>query len=96
MYLPKSRSFVPAGTDLAVKLFNTAVDDEEGPLSSVTSATLSDESKKAKRVRMTGSAAQSMRTARLHEKKKYNHAFKRATIVYAREKQKKVVCWQEV
>ncbi len=68
---------------------NTAVVDEEGPLSSVTSATLSDESKKAKRVRMTGSAAQSMRTARLHEKKKYNHAFKRATIVYAREKQKK-------
>jgi hypothetical protein len=68
---------------------NTAVDDEEGPLSSVTSATLSDECKKAKRVRMTGSAAQSMRTARLHEKKKYNHAFNRATIVYAREKQKK-------
>jgi hypothetical protein len=68
---------------------NTAVEDEEGPLSSVTSATLSNESKKAKRVRMTGSAAQSMQTARLHEKKKYNHAFKWATIVYAWEKQKK-------
>ncbi len=68
---------------------NTAVEDEEGPLSSVTSATLSDESKKAKHVQMTGTAAQSMRIARLHKKKKYNHAFKRATIVYAWEKQKK-------
>jgi hypothetical protein len=68
---------------------NTAVDDEEGPLSSVTSATLSDESKKAKHVWMTGSAAQSMQMAQLHKKKKYNHAFKWATIVYAWEKQKK-------
>jgi hypothetical protein len=67
-----------------------AVVDEEEPLSSVTSAsgTLSD-GDKAKRVQMTRSAAQSIRMARQQEKKKYNHAFKQATIVFAREQQKK-------
>ncbi len=47
---------------LNVQINTAAVDDEEESLSSVTSAsgTLSDECKKAKRVRMTGSAAQSI------------------------------------
>jgi phage terminase large subunit-like protein len=38
---------------------------------------------------MTGAAMQSSRKARVEDKKLYNHAFKRATITYAREKQKK-------
>ncbi len=45
--------------------------------------------KKAKRVRMTGAATHSSRKAREEDNKLYNHAFKWATITYARGKQKK-------
>jgi hypothetical protein len=50
---------------LNIQINTAAVDNEEEPLSSVTSAsgTLSDECKKAKHVQMTGSAAQSIRMA---------------------------------
>jgi hypothetical protein len=44
--------------------------------------------KKAKRVRSTATAKQMLRKAAYEKKNEYNTAFKRATIVYAREKGK--------
>ena len=90
----------PAGTNKNDKPQNVVVvnryaENEEslssvtGTLTSGTSTSSESVTKKAKRVRMTGAATQSSRKAREEDKKLYNHAFKRATITYAWEKQKK-------
>ena len=57
-------------------------------MSSAGSLVTSAPAKKAKNVRSTATAMQMRRTAALEKKKEYNTAFKRATIVYAREKEK--------
>jgi hypothetical protein len=92
---------IPAGTNKNDKPQNVVVvnkyAENEESLSSMTGTLTSGTStsskegvtKKAKRVRMTGAAMQSSRKAQVEDKKLYNHAFKWATITYAREKQKK-------
>ncbi len=87
----------PAGTNKNDKPQNVVVvnryaENEEslssvtGTLTSGTSTSSEGVTKKVKRVRMTGAATQSSRKARVEYKKLYNHAFKWATITYAREK----------
>ncbi len=78
-----------------IVVVNRSAENEEslssvtGTLTSGTSTSSEGVMKKSKHVRMTGAATQSSLKARVEDKKLYNHAFKWATITYAREKQKK-------
>jgi len=84
----KKDDFVTPPAHLSITVSRSSSD----PISSVTMSAdggvTSAPAKKATRVRSTATATQMRRKAVFEKKKEYNTAFKRATIVYAREKGK--------
>ena len=84
----KKDDFVTPPAQLSVTVSRSSIDLLSSVTMSADGGVTSAPAKKAKRVRSTATAMQMRRKAAFEKKNEYNTAFKRATIVYVREKGK--------
>jgi multidrug efflux pump subunit AcrB len=84
----KKDDFVTPPAQLSITVSRSSSDLISSVTMSADGGGTSAPAKKAKRVRSTATAKQMLRKAAYEKKNEYNTAFKRATIVYAREKGK--------
>ena len=84
----KKDDFVTPPAQLSVTVSRSSSDLLSSVTMSADGGVTSAPAKKAKRVRSTATAMQMRRREALEKKKEYNTAFKRATVVYVREKGK--------